>query len=74
MDYISSVDQDLANFSQVNFWEFMIPSRIMQDAPLMPLLVAPADFSKKTDFWYIFVTGCYIISPWEHLSSTSSED
>ena len=53
-----SVDEDLAYFSRVNFWEFLIQSTVVQDGPSMPPLVAPADFSKIIDFRSIFATGC----------------
>ena len=42
-----SVDQDLANFSRLNFWKFLIPSMVVQDGPSMQPLVAPANFSEK---------------------------
>ena len=58
------VNQDLANFFRLNFWEFHIPSTVVQDGPSMPTLVAHADFSgKKTEFLSVLAMGCYIISP-----------
>lgn len=64
----SSVDQDLAHFSQLSFFlESLIPSTIVQTnrglgyGLSMDTFVAPVDFSDKLIFWSVFNTGCYKI-------------
>ena len=55
-----SVDQDLANFSRLNFLDFLI-----QDRPLSLLqtvdatVVALVNLSEKSKFWSILTRGCY---------------
>ena len=57
-----SIDQDFANFSRQNFWEFLIPSTVVQNGPQMPPFVALADFSEKTNclFWPRDVTQTFL--------------
>ena len=62
---LRTVDEDLANYSRVNFFELLIPLTVVHDGPSSVLRTVNAivgctcRFCEKTNFWSILAMWCY---------------